>query len=209
MTIKDIENSVEKKAEALADRVADGEAGESTDTSLRYAAYATRLRIVMATQRYVAYTSDIGESFRPVVNPKAVSAAYAISWTYILGDVAYEGYKARLHQQEYAAAVAADPAAAAQAAPDDWRLVTLERGIFQSIASMGLPAFTIHSTVRYTGQALKNAKNVRLRAYGPVAAGLAVVPALPYLFDEPVEEAVSWLFTRAKAAYAASVKDEL
>lgn len=35
-------------------------------TKLRYAAYATRLRtILLSAQRYVAYTSDIGESFRP------------------------------------------------------------------------------------------------------------------------------------------------
>lgn len=69
-----------------------------------------------------------------------------------------------------------------------------QRAIFQSIASMGLPAFTIHSIVRYSGRALKNSKNVRIRTYGPIGLGLAAVPALPYLFDKPVEEAVEWVF---------------
>lgn len=55
---------------------------------------------------------------------------------------------------------------------------------------MALPAFTIHSVVRYSGQAMKNVRNPRLRTWGPVGLGLAVVPALPYLFDEPVEKAV-------------------
>ena len=55
---------------------------------------------------------------------------------------------------------------------------------------MALPAFTIHSVVRYSGRAMKNVKNPRLRTWGPVGLGLAVVPALPYLFDEPVEKAV-------------------
>lgn len=55
---------------------------------------------------------------------------------------------------------------------------------------MALPAFTIHSVVRYSGRAMKNVKNVKLRTWGPVGLGLAVVPGLPYLFDEPVEKAV-------------------
>jgi fission process protein 1 len=41
---------------------------------------------------------------------------------------------------------------------------------------------------------LKNAKNTRIRVYGPIGLGLAAVPALPYLFDKPVEEAVEWVF---------------
>ena len=34
---------------------------------------------------------------------------------------------------------------------------------------------------------MKNLKNQKLRTWGPIGLGLAVVPALPYLFDEPVE----------------------
>lgn len=44
--------------------------------------------------RYLAYSSDVGESFRPIIPPHLVTATYVISWTYVLGDVAYEGYKA-------------------------------------------------------------------------------------------------------------------
>ena len=77
---------------------------------------------------------------------------------------------------------------------NDYRTVMAQRALFQGIASMGLPAFTIHSIVRYSGRALKDSKNVRLRAYGPIGLGLAAVPALPFLFDKPVEEAVEWVF---------------
>jgi fission process protein 1 len=77
----------------------------------------------------------------------------------------------------------------------------VQRAIFQSIASMGLPAFTIHSVVRYSGRALKNATNKNLRTWGPIALGLGVVPALPYMFDEPVEHAVEWCFKRGFEAY--------
>lgn len=79
---------------------------------------------------------------------------------------------------------------------EDWRTVMVQRGIFQSVASMGLPAFTIHSVVRYSGQALKNTKNPRVRTWGPIGLGLAVVPFLPTLFDKPVENAVEWIFHR-------------
>lgn len=94
------------------------------------------------------------------------------------------------------------PSAAVQAKAaaenPDWKGVAFKRAVFQSIASMGLPAFTIHSTVRYSGLALKNVKNAKVRTWGPVGLGLAVVPALPYLFDEPVEEAVDWVFEKGE-----------
>lgn len=69
-----------------------------------------------------------------------------------------------------------------------------QRAIFQSLASMGLPAFTIHSVVRYSGRAMKNVKNKTIRTWGPIGLGLAVVPLLPTLFDEPVESATEWIF---------------
>lgn len=68
------------------------------DGPSRYAAYAMRLRtLITSTSRYVAYTSDIGEAFRPLTSPTFVRACYGISWAYLLGDVGYAGYKA--HQQ--------------------------------------------------------------------------------------------------------------
>ena len=77
---------------------------------------------------------------------------------------------------------------------EDYRTVMAQRAIFQSIASMGLPAFTIHSVVRYSGRALKSASNKTLRTWGPIGLGLAVVPFLPTLFDKPVENAVEYAF---------------
>lgn len=77
---------------------------------------------------------------------------------------------------------------------DDYRTVMAQRAIFQGVASMGLPAFTIHSIVKYSGRALKNNSNVRIRSYGPIGLGLAAVPFLPFIFDKPVEEAVEWTF---------------
>jgi mitochondrial fission process protein 1 len=161
----------------------------------------------------VAYTSDIGESFRPVAHPNLVRSAYGISWLYILGDVSHEGYKAYWHnqriinpqlvltaRQEKITGLSAPLELDSVSPPgvvrplDDYRTVMVQRGIFQSLASMGLPAFTIHSVVRYSGRALKDVKNKTIRTWGPIGLGLAVVPFLPTLFDEPVENAVEWVF---------------
>ena len=191
--------------ERLWDVFTSGRGEDSTDSSLRYAAYANRLRTIMlSAQRYVAYTSDIGESFRPVAHPWLVRGAYGISWAYLIGDVSHEGYKAYmrnqkvLHPEKTEAETPESPvqpqAPGRVAAIDDYRARMAERAVFQSIASMGLPAFTIHSIVRYSGQAFKNVKNTRIRTWGPIGLGLAAVPALPYMFDKPVEVATEWVF---------------
>lgn len=180
----------------------EGQAPESTDTSVRYAGYAARVRtILLSAHRYVAYTSDIGESFRPIAHPYLVKGAYGVSWAYLVGDVAHEGYKAYLRNQRVlhpeADQLAGNATTNSNSTPntlpqsttlgpgitggsygkadptrvvpiEDYRAVMAQRAVFQTLASMALPAFTIHSIVRYSGQALKNVKNVRLRTYGPI-----------------------------------------
>ncbi|KAL4877322.1 mitochondrial 18 KDa protein-domain-containing protein [Aspergillus karnatakaensis] len=219
---------------------------DSTDTPYRYAGYANRLRtLLLSAHRYVAYTSDIGESFRPVAHPYLVRSAYAVSWSYLIGDVAHEGYKAYLRNRR----VLAPPCEAYKDASDlssqqvlmgmatgnvagplsgsvsakevqdgdetlsgtgkdtltpwpsthiplieDYRVVMAKRAVFQSVASMGLPAFTIHSVVRYSGRWLKGAKSSLARTWVPIGLGLSIVPFLPYIFDHPVDLAVEQLF---------------
>ncbi|KAI0515306.1 mitochondrial 18 KDa protein-domain-containing protein [Xylaria bambusicola] len=207
------------KDESFFDELKDGYVPDSTESNVRYAAYANRLRTIMlSAHRYVAYTSDIGESFRPVAHPWLVRGAYGVSWAYILGDVSYEGYKAYWHNQRVLnpqlelserqqKATGLSSVVPTQATPgvvsplEDYRTVMVQRGIFQSVASMGLPAFTIHSVVRYSGRALKDVKNKTLRVWGPIGLGLSVVPFLPRLFDAPVENAVEWLFHKGFESY--------
>jgi fission process protein 1 len=182
----------------------DGSSVDSTESSVRYAAYANRIRtILISAHRYVAYTSDIGESFRPIAHPWLVRSAYGISWAYLLGDVGHEGYKAYLRNWKALAPTgeaykdASQPsqeqiikgmatgnmtignsAESKDALPnwttpeiplaEDYRMVMAKRALFQSIASMGLPAFTIHSVVRYSGQMVKGAKSAFIRTWTPI-----------------------------------------
>lgn len=164
---------------------------------------------MLSAQRYVAYTSDIGESFRPVAHPFMVRAAYGVSWAYLTGDVAYEGYKAYLRNQRAREAWEAHQSSSTggkiesitsavksmvpatttgksdesrgivtSAKPypaiEDYRAAMAQRAVFQSVASMGLPAFTIHSVVRYSGRALKDVKNQRLRTWGPIGVSISL-----------------------------------
>ncbi|KAJ6015634.1 hypothetical protein N7540_010225 [Penicillium herquei] len=208
---------------------------DSTDTSVRYAAYGSRIRtILLSAHRYVAYTSDIGESFRPVAHPLLVRSAYGISWAYLLGDVSHEGYKAYLRNRR-ALTLPGEAYKDASDVPqnqifrgmatgnlsrpldgsndlepwptteislaEDYRMIMVKRAVFQSIASMGLPALTIHSVVKYSGRMLNKGKPTFLRTWTPIGLGLAVVPFLPYLFDHPVEEVVDWTFSTALRVY--------
>lgn len=169
-------------------------AGDSTESDMRYAGYAARVKTILkSASRYVAYTSDIGESFRPVAHPWLVRGSYAISWAYLGGDVANEGRKAYLRNQEIS------PASIKPI--DDYRTVMAERAVFQSLASMGIPALTIHSIVKYTGRALKKSANKTLRTWGPIALGLSAVPFLPFVLDEPVEHTVKYVFHKGFAAF--------
>ncbi|GAA5846988.1 hypothetical protein JCM3766R1_005888 [Sporobolomyces carnicolor] len=178
----------EKTLEQTEQQVIEGKI-DTIDTEARYLGYLGRLRpVLIASSRYLAYSSDVGESFRPVVNPKVVQSAYGISWLYVGGDVAYEGYKANLRAQEYC------PEALAQVVG----LTTAKRAIFQATASMLLPSLTIHSIVKYSAKYIKHRgiQNVRVRQWVPSALGLGFIPALPFLFDEPVEHVVDAAFDK-------------
>ncbi|KAJ7774240.1 mitochondrial 18 KDa protein-domain-containing protein [Mycena maculata] len=210
MSTKKIDTSSisDSVTEAIGDEVAAlaDDNADTTDSELRYAAYGARLRTALrASSRYIAYTSDVGEAFRPVVPPWIVTAAYGISWLYLTGDVSYESYKA--HRR------GPTPLEAAHfSEPVRLGMVAVERATFQSIASMALPALTIHTAVKQAKKAFDKAQNPRLRAWGPTATGLAIVPVLPYLFDHPVEHVTERVFGWIKVKIAeqqSKPKDEL
>ncbi|KAF9196940.1 hypothetical protein BGZ50_004527 [Haplosporangium sp. Z 11] len=146
---------------------------DTVETPARYLAYLARYRnLFMASSRYLAYSSDVGEAFRPVTAPFFVNAMYGGF------DVAYEGYKAKI----------------AGAPNDAVGMTVLKRGIFQGLASLVAPAITIHTVVHQSGRLFKNSANATLRKWGPTAIGLCVVPALPVMFDHPIETAVDKVF---------------
>lgn len=145
----------------------------TTDMALRYLAFTGFVARIM---RYLAYTSDFGEAFRPIAHRYVVKASYGISWAYVVGDVGYEAYN-----MSYGHGITGT----------DLYVTTAKRAVFQSIASMALPAFTIHTAVHQSKKLF--AKMGRFQKWGPSAVGLSIVPFLP-LYDHPVETVVDKLF---------------
>ncbi|KAK8439500.1 hypothetical protein ACI3LY_004364 [Candidozyma auris] len=186
--------------------------------NLRYAAYANRFRTILrASHRYIAYTSDIGESFRPVAHPYLVTLGYGVSWAYLLCDVGYASWVVKMRnegryksgllpwqptpEENKEEAVKYRQQVGNSLSETDWRVQFAKRGIFQGLASMGLPALTIHSAVRYSSVLFKNVQTKAIKTYGPVSVGLGIVPLLPYIFDEPVEHVVDYVFDQGEAFY--------
>lgn len=95
----------------------------------RYAAYARRIaQVFLAKGRLVAYTSDMGESFRPIVPRWLVRAAYGVTWAYVAVDVTY--HTAEEHVKG--------------SAPMTVLRTAVHAATFQSIASVLVPSILIH-----------------------------------------------------------------
>ncbi|KAF9408785.1 hypothetical protein BGZ94_002187 [Podila epigama] len=173
----------EKVVQEVKEEVKDLQQGnvDTVETNARYLAYLARYKsLFVASSRYLAYSSDVGEAFRPVTQPWFVNAMYGVSFAYVGFDVGYEGYKAHI----------------AGAPSDVVGMTVLKRGIFQGLASLLLPAITIHTVVHQSAKLFKNTANTTLKRWGPTAIGLAVVPALPIMFDHPIETAVDKVFAK-------------
>lgn len=155
------------------------------DSDARYLAYAQRVaRVLGPSTRYLAFSSDVGEAFRPVVSPKMVTFSYALTWGYVFGDIGYSTYKAyQLHPTNLD--FVKDRASRATA--------------FQLVGSVILPFAIIHTGVKQSARLIDrfappNFKFVR--AWGPSAIGMAIIPLLPTFVDHLVERAVDSLFDK-------------
>eukprot|EP00656_Telonema_subtile_P045609 TRINITY_DN51865_c0_g1_i1.p2 TRINITY_DN51865_c0_g1~~TRINITY_DN51865_c0_g1_i1.p2 ORF type:complete len:112 (+),score=11.21 TRINITY_DN51865_c0_g1_i1:145-480(+) len=77
----------------------------------------------------------------------------------------------------------------------DLAMGVTKRAVFQSIASMALPSFTIHSVVKYSNKLFKSHAIFRpVKVWGPTVLGLGMVPFLPVMFDEPSEHVLDYAF---------------
>jgi fission process protein 1 len=111
-----------------------------------------------------------------------VRASYALTWTYVFGDTAFQGW----HQW--------------QKTPADGRKIldkVSRTFTFQLLASVALPFLIIHKSVTLSARLL--GRYVRpdytvVHKWGPSVVGLGIIPALPVLVDHPIEQGVDWAF---------------
>jgi len=152
------------------------------ENDYRYLGYTGRIGRILAFTankiRFLGYSSDIGESMRPLMDPRWVKLFYGVTWTYVFGDVGWNMYN--------------------EAEKGSDNMIIARTGIkvftFQSIASVALPTLIIHTAVHQSQKLFVNAPG-RLKILGPVLVGLAIIPALPYL-DEPAEEIIHSAFDK-------------
>lgn len=88
---------------------------------------------IISQQRYLAYASEVGESFRPVIHKYIVNFAYAASIFYVLADIGVHTHK-MIEEKKPNKEIA---------------IKITDLSIWHSFASMILPAFTVHSIVKY------------------------------------------------------------
>jgi len=128
----------------------------------------------VANVRYTAYASDVGEGLRPVIPQWAVRASYGLA-------VSYVGAEVGLHTYHESKKDKGEPLR-----------VFCHQSIFHGVASLGLPMVIIHQAVHGAQYATKRLG--RFTKWGPSLVGLALIPALPFCVDGPVEKVVDFAF---------------
>lgn len=115
------------------------------------------------------HAPSLTQAFRPVASPAFVNATYAVAFGYVGTDILYNGYRASEEGRSVPRALA-------------------HASVFQGLASLAAPFAIIHTTVSAASKlALQTGSKAAMR-YGPTVAGLAWIPFLPSLVDEPIEE---------------------
>jgi len=117
--------------------------------------------------RPMAYASEVGESFRPIVSRNVVRFLYGISWAYVIVDTGVSTYEVKRFGQEA------------------MQYTCLDKAIWHTFASMLLPAFTIHTIVHQSGNLFKKifGKTSKLGVWLPVALGLCSIPFIIHPLD--------------------------
>lgn len=146
----------------------------------RFARAMQGLNNVMIGSRPLAYASELGESVRPLVPRVLVRSFYGISWAYVILDTVAKTYSIRDQGREKMAFYAMDLA------------------IWHSLASMMLPAFTIHSIVKYSGKVINKISNSasKFGRFGPTFLGLASIPFIIHPLDHATDFGMDFTLRR-------------
>ena len=114
-------------------------------------------RTAKAGSRYIAYSSDVGEAFRPLVSPNFVRASYGVALAYIATDIGlavYGEHNRSLEKVDYNTRVAR---------------AGVETFTFQFCASLVVPSLIIHTAVHQAQNAAKRGTG-NLARYGPTVS---------------------------------------
>ena len=137
--------------------------------------------------RYVAYSSDVGESMRPVLRPWMVNATYGVAIGYVLYDAGSD-VKRKMDAGH----------------PTEVLLATgTYKLVFHGLVSLAMPAVIIHSAVHQAHDLFAReafSKMPRVVKWGPSAVGLGLIPLMP-LLDPPAEHVLEAVFDKVWPAW--------
>ena len=151
---------------------------EEVEEDTRFVAYARVLGQVVRKARLLSYSSELGESVRPIATNKwIVNGLYGISFGYVGVDITistveeYQKSKNRPDQNKRA------------------MIKCIDQSSFHSMASLLFPSIAIHSVVKYTdkGLNLAVARGLKLPGFArflPSILGIASIPFIIHPLDE-------------------------
>jgi len=147
-----------------------------------YAARYARGAVVafLTKGRFIAYTSDIGESTRPVMPSWFVNGAYALTFVYVAVAVG--------HHTQTAYEGGASNIMVARS--------FVHTATFELIASVALPSLIIHQAVHFAQHQAHRLPKGRIAMWAPTVVGLCCIPFLPFL-DPPAEKVIDAAFDYA------------
>ena len=135
----------------------------------------------MANIRPLAYTSEVGEAFRPLTSSIFVKFLYGVSWSYIFLDTGLKVHK--VNNESYTV----------------MSLTFFDTFTWHIFASMVLPAITIHAIVDNAKKLIskRNIQNKQILKFGPTLIGLSSIPLIIHPLDHFTDYLMDYTFRMA------------
>ena len=134
---------------------------------------------VIASQRALAYASEVGESFRPIIPKYIVNMAYITSLLYVGADTMIYRYEMIENKKT----------------KKEINIATIDRLIWHSLASMILPALAIHSIVKYSSKGIDKFNMFgtmpKTRIWIPTLLALGCIPFIIHPIDHFADYAMN------------------
>lgn len=130
------------------------------------------LQIIFYYFFFVGYSNELGESFRPLIDKKYVHASYALAIGYVFCDTFDKSIKEYQKSQKISRAA----------------LVGGDVVIWQLLASVAIPGFTINRICWAIGKGIKAVKfKHKLGKWIPTIIGLSSIPFIIKPIDHGVD----------------------
>ncbi|XP_011437857.3 mitochondrial fission process protein 1 [Magallana gigas] len=130
--------------------------------------------------RYLGYTNEVGEAFRAQVPVRLVHLSYVVASGYVVADAVHKGWEASQKQYEDSNQ---------KRSRVGWAVA--DTLIWQGLASVAIPGFTINRICTFTGVLLKRGVSWPgpARKWVTTAVGLLSIP----IIIKPIDKSVDYL----------------